>query len=32
MFNALLLEKKDDVFSARIAELDEASLPAGMYW
>ncbi len=29
MFSALLLEKKDDVFSARVAELDESRLPAG---
>ena len=29
MFSALLLDKKDDVFNARIAELDESSLPAG---
>ncbi len=29
MFSALLLEKNDDVFSARVAELDEAKLPDG---
>ncbi len=29
MFSALLLEKEDGAFSARIAELDESQLPAG---